>query len=392
MATPLQPPQLKLHKATGQHYVYYAGSRHYLGSDAAEARRRLPAETVKWAQWAQGRSDARPANPTTRTIGDVALEWLELKATDTGESAMRDARTFLARFLAAWGAVPCSAVHPPAVHPAAWLNALKADMKAQGFAARTINKTVRAAKALLNYAADMGYTATYNYRQVKGLDLGERRRIDRPLDDVAAFIAGCERADDRLYPWLRIAYLTACRPKELVRLMLRDGRWEQEPAHNGGGIWRTANKSVRRTGDYRYIALTAQAKALLLEGWSLRAAAGTAPPGARQPAVNSQSGLQQYVRTAARSAFGPRGSEGGMHFLRHSAATHLAQQGAAQEDISLALGHWPPGEWRTYAREDWRRPLEVLGRLALPPRGSTEEAACVARSTSRARGPQLRQD
>lgn len=380
MPQPLRPPTLKLHKATGQWYVRYAGKCHYLGKHKAAAERQLPAEITKWAAWAQGRTDKRPVNATSRTLGDVALEWLELKATDVGEEAMRDARTFIARFLAAWGHIPCIEVVAPRVNPTAWLNALKSDMKDQGFKPRTINKTIRTAKALLHYGADMGYLPQFNLRQARGLPLGAKRRIDRTIDDVIAFIVTCENADARLYPWLRIAYLTACRPKELVAMMKREGRWEQETAHRGGAVWRCANKVAYRTGDDRYISLTSHALALLREGWSLREAAGVAPNGARQNAVQSQSGLQQYVRTAAQRS--PTGGVGGLHFLRHSAATHLGQQGVQAEDIDLALGHWPPGEWRSYAREDWRRSLEVLARVTLPPRGSREESAAVARSAS----------
>lgn len=382
MPSSLHPPTLKLHKATGVFYVYFAGKRHYLGKDKAAAKAQLPALTVRWAAWAQSLTDARPTNPTTRTIGDVALEWLRLKETDTSDDSMRDTRTYLARFLAAWGYVPCSEVHPPRVHPAAWLNALKSDMKDQGFAPRTINKTVRTAKSLLTYAADMGYTSAYSFRQVKGLPLDARRRIDRTPEQVVAFIVACEKADPRLYPWLRLAYLTAARPIELVRMMLAQGQWELESAHGGGAVWRCLNKSVRKTGDFRYISLTAHCKALLLEGWRLRA---MPPKDLRSRGVNSQSALQVAVRSAARSP-------GGMHFLRHSAATHLAQQGLAPADISLALGHWPPGEWQIYAREDWKRPLEVLARLTLPPRGTPAEAEAIARAEQQLRAPRLSQD
>jgi len=353
------PPTLKFHKAAGQWYIRYNRTFFYLGTKKSEAENRMPDELTRWARWVASRkTPARSSHE--RTVSHVATEFLESVGVDVNERAMIYYRGRLIRFLAAWGRVPLARIRPPEVNPLAWLNAMKADMTMAKLRPSTINHDLGAAKRLLQFAMDMHYIPPFNLRSVRKVSQGARPRKDRSLPEVVRFIRTIESADERLYPWARIMYLTACRPIELFRLMRGEGSWEYRSP--GGSVYRTLNKSAKRTGDDRYVVLTPHATDLLLLGWFLRGQhedAGTA--------WLSQSGFQQAV--------GATGVRGGVHFLRHSAASHLRQMGCSVEETQIALGHWPSGAWRNYVTEAWQRPLAVMSKLTLPPPGTAEESA-----------------
>lgn len=377
--------------------VSYGGTDHYLGHDKAAAQREYARHLAAWADLRARRASA--PSSANRTILELAQVFLGIVLTDAGEPAERYYRKHLARFLNLWGAVKAREVRPPEVHPADWLEALKADMTRAGYAPRTILHDLNAAKRLLAWAGDRGHLPALSLRSVRAPALGVLRRIDKRPAEVAAFIDSCKR-DPRLEPWLRLQFLAALRPKELVHLVCslhferltecgqlaslqaRDQLEHFRPVHGEGGngpgwellkhgrgggaggrggkkkgaaksgVYRVANKMVRRTQDWRYVVLSASALAELERC---------------RPWWTTESGYYQAVWRA-------RGQRGGPHFLRHSAASDLRLRGAAVAEVQIVLGHWPPGAWRIYAREGWRTPLSIASRLRLP-RGAQSSAS-----------------
>ena len=349
-------PKLGLH-ASGNFFIKYNGKNHYLGRDKAEAQRQYIEHIRLW----RAGQDSESLTASMRLVDLAELLEREVEA-ESGPPARRYLHNHLIRFLAAWGNVPAAAIKPPQVTPVAWIKALKADMLLMRYAPRTINHDLGAAKRLIEWAGSMGYIAHYPTRGIKGVPLGARQRHDVPLATFIAQVRRAELFDPRLGPWMRLHFLTACRPAELVRLVHRRGTWEHggpmlemitadgpllrfhDASCLSGSVFRMANKVARRTQDDRYIPLTGEA---LL--WLSRCT----------PAWSTSSGYAQAV--AATQPDPPHH----IHHIRHTAASHLHGEGAAVADIELALGHWPRGAWMNYVRTSWRTPLQIMRSLRL---------------------------
>jgi integrase len=353
-------PKLGLH-ASGNYFIKYGGQNHYLGRDLAAAQAEYARHLILWRKLQTAKASTTGRTPE-RLIIELLTEFLDEVGSDAGPNARRHLASHTQRFGAAWGQVPAHRVVLPEVNPITWLRALKSDMLAIGYAPKTINHDLSAGKRFIEWAGVMGYLPAVSTRTIRGVPLGPRKRVDVHLDVLIGQIKRAECFDPRLGPWLRLHFLTGCRPSELVRLVHRQGMWERGgpttilPTEHGelvrfhdaaslhGAVFRMQSKMEKVTRDHRYLCLSPEALY-----WLARCAAPW----------KTAAGYAQAVE-----ATGPDPAHRVFH-IRHTAATHLYSAGVSPAETAIFLGHWPPGAWLNYVREAWRTPLLLAKSLRL---------------------------
>jgi integrase len=353
-------PKLALH-SRGMYFVKYGGKFHYLGRDLAAAQLEYGRHIIEWRKL-QTAKPSKTGTTADRLIIELLTEFLDEVGSDSGPTARRHVASHTQRFGAAWGQVPVRRVVLPQVNPLAWLRALKADMVRIGYAPKTINHDLSAGKRFLEWCGAMGYLPAVSTRAIRGVPLGPRKRVDVQLDVLIGQIKRAECFDPRLGPWMRLHFLTGCRPSELVRLIHRQGVWERggpttilstdageiirfhDAASLQGAVFRMKSKMEKVTRDHRYLCLSPEALY-----WLGRCSAPW----------KTAAGYAQAVESTR-----PDPAHRVFH-IRHTAATHLYSAGVSPAETAIFLGHWPPGAWLNYVREAWRTPLLLARSLRL---------------------------
>ncbi len=353
-------PKLSLH-ARGQYFVKYGGTFHYLGRELDAAQLEYAKHIILWRKLQSAKASKTGRTPD-RLIIDLLTEFLDEVGADSGHTARRHLASHTQRFGAAMGQVPIKRVVLPDVNPLAWLRALKTEMLNLGYAPKTINHDLSASKRFIEWCGAMGYLPSVSTRTIRGVPLGPRKRIDVHLDVLIGQIKRAECFDPRLGPWMRVHFLTGCRPSELVRLIHRQGMWERGgpttivPTEHGelvrfhdtaslqGAVFQMKSKMEKVTRDHRYVALSPEALF-----WLARCAAPW----------KTAAGYAQAVEATR-----PDPAHRVFH-IRHTSATHLYAAGVSAAETQIFLGHWPPGAWLNYVREAWRTPLLLAKSLRL---------------------------
>jgi len=315
----------------GRYFTSWGGRRHYLGRDRTEAATRFAESLALWAEHRRRQGNGL-ACPSPRVI-DLIEQFIAAKSIEVGDEAARYYRKCLRRFNNLYGG------HYSDTITALHINTVKTMMLNLGLSAKTVNHTVIATKAMLQWAIDNDRIPVVNLNGAKCMPLGPPR--PRALDFLAVHRMVMTVATSTQL-WLGVQYLTACRPVEVIRLAHGRGEWVKP------GIFRLdRGKMDRKTRIARHIVVSPLA---LL--WLEALIADRSPP--RFARLDSYS-------AAVRRECGP----GGPHPLRHSAATHLLAYGTPRELVEQILGHMPSRVSLVYAQPDWPTLRAEAARLLL---------------------------
>lgn len=273
----------------------------------------------------------------SKVVRSVADELLENIATDSGRNAANSFRMMSRRFLREFGDEHIRRIELQ------HLQAFKRELKAEGLSPKTINHYLRSAKRILGYAIECGYRPYMPLQAVKDLrvpirpgDKGESPEyVRRYLEGVGVGTDDRIRGlTENLKNHLYLAYLTAMRPSELLRIVADEGEWESE-----GVFVPTVGKTNAASRVPRRIVLTDTARSFLdrcRPHWS-----------------DLSAFAQASKKHAGRSC----------HFLRHSAAQAMADNGVAYQEVCVALGHYGrviEANSVHYFRPDWRETVKAL--------------------------------
>ncbi len=306
------------------------GSRNrYFGRDRQAATQSFAASMAEWADWRNGIETARIAPPKTRfRVIELAEQFIASKTRERGDDLGRYYRKHLKRFLHAVGGAYADKVNVRD------LEALKVEMLRAGYAAKTCNHDVVAARAMLQWAMNMEYIPTVALAGCKILALGPP--ADKSLS-IKAVKAWVNDAPEPVRPWLAVNYLTLARPIEVVRMV------------NGQGVWSEAG--VMRLDNHKTALVTQEPRHVVFSELALKWFEQCEPVWSR---------LDSYS-AAVRHACG----KGGPHPLRHSGATHLLDAEVSREEVDCILGHLPRRVSRIYARINWQSLRVKVRRLSL---------------------------
>lgn len=326
-----RPPSFKPH-ANGQWFCKWGGTTHYLGTERKDAYKKYLASLGEWAEWREARESNQRLLPMTKVslVVELIEKFLAMKATDSKELRQYYSK-HLGRFLRSFADLRSDVIRVKHV------TQLKEDMKAAGYAPKTINHDIVAVKAMFSWAADQEMIPPVTLRGCRTLPLGPPPAKAMSMKAIETMMAKARDANMR--NWLAVNYLGLMRPTEVIRLVRREGDWVED------GIFRLDRGKIdQKARMARHIVLSDEALTRL---------------DACQP---QWSRLDSYSN-AVRSACGP----GGPHPLRHSGATHLSQQGVDRADIDLLLGHVPSRVSLTYAPIVWPPLRQSAARLTLGP-------------------------
>lgn len=324
----MKPPQLSFHEASGQWFVKWAGKNHYLGKNRAAAEERYLTDPViglpAWTAWRADRNTKKypPLKSMRRSVADVAEEFLDRKALEGGRSRRYGYAKHLKRFLYSFGAAAIDDIQPRHLESLKE-HMLRGKLAGKRYSEKTINHDLSAIKSLLIYAERMDYRPPFPTKAVQPLPIAEPRDMSYTPEEVGRILL---KAPNRMRPWLAICYFCLCRPSEVVRLVHRQGTWEEE------GIFRCAGKMSWRTSRDRRVVVSRHAQYWL------------------DQAERRWSRLDTFSE-AVRETFG-KGM--GPKRLQKSAAKHLHLAGVARADIDLLLGHLPPRVSQIYNPIAWQ--------------------------------------
>lgn len=316
-------PRLHFDRRKRQFYCRHHGY-HYLGTDAAAARRRY-AEIVA--------DIPLPDRPTS--VSGLIERWL---TEEVGEYT-----DWLKTMVDAWdsfaGHKPLTAITTD--HVVRYANSLRRS----GQAAQTIRHKCSATARALRWAHKQGWLAAAP-EQVNWARFGKPPRApkDIPLADLARVFANLPAGTDRV---LRFIIATGCRPGEACRL-----QWsEVDLAAKVCTL--ASHKTGRRTGRPRTIYLTPAAVAVLEQ----------TPRTGATVFRNRRGG--PFTTGGLRSVLRRRGFTG-TYQLRHTFAQHALDQGVGVAELSALLGHTDLRMVSVYAQVRDKRARAVAETLAAP--------------------------
>lgn len=365
-------PELKLH-SRGVWFTYWGRKSYYFTKDRDAsvvlyhrhiANVYLPA--VQDANLAAIQRRANAGKPLL--IIDIAERWLAHQ-TQMGldHQTVTSNRRRIRALLHAMGTMPAQQFHVTI------LRGVEADLRTV-YDDTTVRHCIGAIKSLFKFAAGMGWIDPVNLAAVRLEKQSRpiptiysrsqvRQLIERAADQCLTLSTlRCPRgqtrraiADDMRH-WLSLTYLCCLRPTETVRLVHRLGTWVIHPRGDAGGagvFLLTDSKTARHSGQGRYVVLSSEA----VEHFN-----ASTP---RWRCENSWSKRVGSLLGTAHSDHPLLGSTGLPHPLRHSAATHLGEAGALDQDIARLLGHGTPGALAHYLRVARERLLPAAGLLSL---------------------------
>jgi integrase len=365
-------PSLRLH-TTGQWFTTWQRKSRYFGADKSIATEKYIAWlNAEYLPWAASRSlDRSAAAGGPEHLLALAELWLaDVQARGAARSTIDNYRRGLNPLLHALGTVPLASIDTAA------LIAVRDDLVDTGRASKTINNTLNVWRMLIRWAGPEGlnHIRGVSARAVRGVHSEPphplvftprhiRQMIRRaalawqsghasfdlftgPHEPLSIKALSGSRSHSAANPaiardvfhWLSLQYLTACRPSEVVRLVHRQGVFEQP------FLFRLhRSKTSRKTQSHRYLILSPEA----LHHFNLAT-----------PRWKTPSGYQHAVG----KALGPCGWP---HPLRHSAASQLDALGTRREDIARILGHVTTGALKHYLKTAHARLLPTVARLTL---------------------------
>lgn len=326
-------PSLRLHP-TGQYCCQWGGKVRYLGADPEAARSRYEAALVEWRQWVAAGAP-RPRKPTRRaggrpgTLARAVEEYLALKRVELVPCGFEFLREKLQMLVTHFGSsADLNVITEESIEK------YKAALQRR-YSPKTVKHGLTTAKQFAKWARK---------RRALAIDLTDWPTIRVPppapkaqtIEQVEAYLRAAESAPPRYAIYLRLAFLTGCRPAELVRMVRREGQLIE-----GGTVFVPATHKTARYQP-RYIALGPTAQALL----------ASAP-------VPQFKDYHGYLRRLHKVNIK------GSHFLRHSAATALLRMGYSRSEVDEWIGHAVSQVSSAYMMlPDFSRFIEMSERLA----------------------------
>jgi site-specific recombinase XerD len=403
-------PTFQTH-ATGVHFTRWNRRQRWFTKDRTESLRLFDESKALYHLWKATGVDHDPPRPRhgdagpgpaaeppqsiplppgpPRTIAALGVRFMESNEVTVSPRTYEYYRKHLSRALNLWGALPllrhdrltrsmqCTVGAPE-------LEALKEDMRRpcearpRGYDPVTVNHDIVAVKRLFNYAEEREFIPKNRCAKVRRLPVEPPRDKSIPAPVIRVCMVGVclqgagarcllptrkqrppTAADPNLAAWLELTYYALLRPSETVKVVHREGSFEDRyivtdgelgadvhgrPIRGGEcGVFRLhTSKTSKRSQTPRRVLLSPRAMLAL----------GSASP--------AWPDLESYLRAVTRLC-GP----GGPHPLRHSGATHLGLAGVAAEDIDSILGHLRTRVSRTYNPGTWRPLIARAARLAL---------------------------
>lgn len=327
-----KPPSLRKH-ATGQYMVKWGGKPHYLGTDPVKANERYLSSLRDWAAWRAER-DSLIRLPKLRTVPSVvelSKLFLDAKEAERGPVMRTYYTNHLKRFVGIYRNARSDQIRVAA------LVALKTDMLRAGYHPRNIQHDLGAVKTMFRWAVGMEIIPLVDLSFCKAPEaepVQDKAYTEAQAWGFIGFVPAPMRA------WLTVQYLGFMRPSEVVRLVHRQGEFE-EP-----WLFRMRSKVQARTKEPRRVVLSDAALSFL---------------GECEPRWTR---IDTYYQAVYRVVFGTAWQGYAPHPLRHSAATCLQARGVDRQHIDLLLGHLPPRVSRIYARIDWATLREPASRIA----------------------------
>lgn len=327
-------PGLKWHRHKRLYYVRRQGRCVYLGRDREQARHRYHAEMIDWAKRRAQHEIVAAQRRRFRdlTLADLYDRFIDAKRTEVRPDTVRHYQAHLRRFVAVYHWCPASAITPHNVQ------SIKTDLIAGGLRPRTVNHEIACIKAMLQWGVDFELIPQLHLRAVKPV------RLDPPPPkgySVAQMRRMIRWAPARLKPWLRVNWLTACRPAEVVRLVNGEGQWIDE------GVFRLTQAKTRD-------------RHLLLSELAIKHLKRC------HPVFHH---LNSYGQACRRHCKCDRSdpNERGMtpHPLRHGAAQELVRRGVRRQVVDLILGHMPGRTSLTYVPIAWQPLRDAISCLDL---------------------------
>ncbi|MEO1585546.1 MAG: hypothetical protein AAFR96_13370 [Planctomycetota bacterium] len=379
---PGRAPTLQLH-SRGQYFTKWGGSFHYFGTDKAAAERAFldpnsehPGSLAAWFAWKSRKPVASTASRRRVRIVGLVDQFCERYEARGNVQAGRYHRKHLNRFTHALGKL--------------FADELTTDILA-GFAASmhelrfpgpdhtplkpsTINKDIKAVRSLVRWASDLELCRPLRVRRLELLPEPQVEPQDVPVATIQAGLRMAAVKDPRVETAVRLHYLTAARPSELIALLWRRGSFVPIPpdaaaSHPVKGIdpdrcvfKLERSKTQHATGLPRYLVLSPQAIAAF-DRTRLETRKGKRVP------IDSRSGRPFWATPSGYAQALRDDDKVGAPFptsaVRPTAATQMHYLGADYQVVDRALGHVPQTEGRNYIREAWPRLLEAVGRLSL---------------------------
>lgn len=335
-----RPPKLRRHQ-TGVYFCRWGGKDHYFSKNKKASEEDYLRSLAEWSEWRANRNTLR-LPPMSKALSAVELSerFLDFKEAEGGLQLRRYYAKALRRFLNFFGAARADMIR------ASHVQTIKENMLRSGYAPKTVNHDLTAIKSLFTWGSGLDYIPATNFRGVRSVPLGPVKDKSLPRDKVLELLSN-EKAPANLRSWLTVNYLTLARPIEVVRVVNGLGQWVEE------GVFRLdTGKSDKRTRLPRH---------LLFSPLALKHLKKCEPTWSR---------IDSYYHACERSY-----GHGVAHRLRHSAATHLHQLGAAREEIDLLLGHAPPRVSLTYVRVEWQPLRATVARLTLKSSSANDSSA-----------------
>lgn len=322
-----------------------------------------PGSLRSWQHWLTSQPQAPRGH--NHTVADVVRRFIQKYLDEGRVETAAYYRKHLRRFAGVFGAFSVHDVDEEAVA------AFGRDLGGLELGPKTISHDLKAVRTLWSWAS-----SPYSGRLAppRNLDLVKIPRVPKgrpePLtrDELKRAVRDVAAAHPSLAPWVRLQYLAALRPSEVVRLAYGQGRLAPATSSLGkrpvpdGLIELAEHKMAEKVGHCRIIPLSAAALAQyrLLQPLPRlrRSSPRTRTPEQGLPIRDLQNRYARLCREA--------GWPGLPHRLRDSAASHLLERRVPQGDVDLILGHGPIGELLRYGRLDPQSLRASAARLRCP--------------------------
>lgn len=347
-------PKLRYHAGSGQHLVVLSGQSHYLGADAAEARRRYDAQVQRWL--ARGRKPEVRSRAAQATVAQLIDAWwahpdAQYRKAGKPTSEIRVRRLAYTGLRRLFGDLSAADFGPEQ------LRELLQWWDREGLSRTSIGHCFGRVRSLWQWAAQRGLVPGESWyrlhalsRRGGGRDLGRRTDPVRPVPEAVleATLAVLGR------PWadaVQLQLLAGMRPSEVLGIRPCD-------LDRTGDVWvyRPSRHKTEHHGRAREIPLGPKAQAILTP--LLRDGPDRSPifPSPVRPDVPI--GDLAYRRAVARACRKAGVAHWHPNQLRHNAATRI-RKSFGLDAAQAALGHAKADVTQVYAELDLAKATEV---------------------------------
>ena len=309
----LTVPQLRTHSASGQYVSKLNGQTLYMGRELAQA---WSCFLPKLAEWRE-----KTGQQGSVTVWEAAVRLSERVSADNEHASIVPTFAHLKPFCLEHGGKLVSDISVDD------LEAYKTKLQADGYAPKSVNHFMAAAKRLLRYSAFRGWRAAIELSFIRSVRLPSPPPKQLSLQDVDAWLKAASSQHEQLNLWLRVQLATAARPSEVIRLARKEGSWTE-----AGIFCFNKGKTNKKVAHPRCLAIPKE----LLPAVE-----------AMQPRWNSQASYAQACNAAFNS---------GSHRLRHTGAHllhRLPGEKVSREETDVFLGHYPAYVSLVYNPIDW---------------------------------------